>query len=241
MLTIAIIIFIRRRLLERGYTPAIIRNMLKNRLRSAVPAFTRNMSLLLMLMLFTAFNVNAGNKWELKKNSDGIKIYTRSIEGSDIKEIKASFDTKGNIAQLEKLLLDISTQKDWVYSTKQSSVVKHINKSELIYYSEKTMPWPVTNRDAVIHVRVTSDLSKDILFLRASSVKDVVPEKKSIVRVPLSEVTWKVTAIDNNTLRIEYWAKADPGGTIPAWVSNMFLTKGPYETFVKLRQKLEAS
>jgi hypothetical protein len=37
-------------------------------------------------------------------------------------------------------------------------------------------------------------------------------------------------------MRIEYFGQADPGGSVPGWVANPFTTKGPFETFRKLRQ-----
>ncbi|MBS1773627.1 MAG: hypothetical protein JST82_12275 [Bacteroidetes bacterium] len=196
-------------------------------------------SAVLLFLILTSLIAEAENKWELRKNSEGIKIYTRSVEGSGIKELKAEFEATGNIRQLAKILLDIPGQKDWVYSTKASTVVKVIAENELIYYSEKSMPWPVSNRDVVTRVKVLQDTAKGTLTLTAFSENNIIPVKKNIVRVPSSQVTWKVSTTGSNRLKIEYYAKADPGGTLPAWVTNMFLTKGPYETFVKLRAILQ--
>jgi hypothetical protein len=33
----------------------------------------------------------ADNKWQLKKDSEGIKIYTSTVAGSDVKALKAEF------------------------------------------------------------------------------------------------------------------------------------------------------
>ena len=192
----------------------------------------------LALALLVAPRVLATNQWELKNNSNGISIYTRSTPGSGIKELKATFEVKASLNEVKALLLDVSQQKDWVYSTKKSAVLKNIAPEELIYYSEKNMPWPVSNRDVVMHVRITAGQGNEMFTLDASSASGIVPLKAGIVRAPVSEVKWKVTAVDDKTASIEYWAKADPGGSIPAWVTNMFLTKGAHETFVKFRERL---
>ncbi len=194
---------------------------------------------LFMVLLCGAWDVQAQDKWELMKNSDGIRIYTRMVAGSEIKELKADFEAKGSISQLAALLLDVPGQKDWVYSTKISTVVKIIGEGELIYYSEKSMPWPVTNRDMVMHVKLVQDPVKRILTMNAWAENNVIPVKKGLVRVQSSQVAWRVTTTEHNLLKIEYYAKADPGGAVPAWVTNMFLAKGPYETFLKLRNKLQ--
>ncbi len=96
------------------------------------------------------------------------------------------------------------------------------------------MPWPVTNRDAVVNITISRD-GNGGMHAHIVSVKDVVPVKAGIVRVPFSKVTWKVKPLNSNTLNVEYEALVDPGGSLPAWVVNMFSTKGPFETFKSLR------
>jgi hypothetical protein len=74
-----------------------------------------------------------------------------------------------------------------------------------------------------------------VLTVKGVAVDNQVPEVKEIVRVHNSEVTWTVTPLTANSLKIEYTAQADPGGSVPVWAVNMFSTKGPFETFRKLR------
>ncbi|WP_345085630.1 START domain-containing protein, partial [Nemorincola caseinilytica] len=126
----------------------------------------------------------------------------------------------------------------WVYSTSSASIVKRLNNYELIYYTEKKMPWPLSNRDVVMQMKLVLDTVAGTLIMTAHSIENMVPLKSGVVRVPASEVTWKVSTISPGTMKIEYSAQADPGGTVPAWVTNMFLTKGPYETFTNLRKQL---
>lgn len=193
-----------------------------------------------LLSLLTATQALAAEgPWELKKDKDGIRVYTRAAEGSSVREIKATFDVSGSLEQVKRVLLDVAAQPQWVYATNQSVVLKRISDNELIYYSEKAMPWPLTNRDVVMHVTVVLDAAKSILTLSGTSAPGVQEEKKGIVRVRRSNVSWTVTKTGENKLHIEYLAFADPGGAIPAWVSNAFITKGPYETFVNFRKKVE--
>jgi hypothetical protein len=192
----------------------------------------------LFLVLF-AFSYAHATDWKLKKDDEGIRIYTATVANSEIKAIKVEFTAKGSTTQLTRILLDINSQKDWVYSTKSASILKRVSEKEVTYYTEKSMPWPITNRDAVMDIKIQQDNTTGIMTVHATTVGNLVPEKKNIVRVPSSTVTWKVTPIGNNTMKIEYEAQADPGGTIPAWVTNMFLSKGPFETFKKLRVMLE--
>jgi len=43
-----------------------------------------------------------------------------------------------------------------------------------------------------------------------------------------------------NKIQVRYFLNIDPGGAIPAWITNLFITKGPYETFVNLAKQLKS-
>lgn len=206
-------------------------------IRSLVANSFKTVLLLLPLLLFNSF-ASAAGKWELKKDSDGIKIFTSSIANSDVKALRAELTTKGTPAQLAAILMNVGKQKDWVYSTESSSVVKYISSTELIYYSEKDMPWPVTNRDGVMRIKIDQDPTTHVMTVSVTTVNNMVAAKKDIIRVPSSTVSWVVTPTSSNSMKIVYEAQLDPGGSVPAWVVNMFTTKGPFETFKKLKGML---
>jgi len=48
-----------------------------------------------------------------------------------------------------------------------------------------------------------------------------------------------ITPIPQGGVKIEYELQVDPGGKVPAWLVNMFATKGPFETFKKLQQQVK--
>jgi hypothetical protein len=41
------------------------------------------------------------------------------------------------------------------------------------------------------------------------------------------------------TINIIYTIELDPGGSVPAWIANMFADKGPYESFSNLADLLK--
>jgi hypothetical protein len=77
------------------------------------------------------------------------------------------------------------------------------------------------------------------LKITSVSVPDYIAEKSGKVRVTKSTVTWNVTMPTAKTISIDYIFEAEPGGSLPAWVANMFADKGPYETFRKLGEILK--
>lgn len=180
--------------------------------------------------------VHAQTKWELKKHEDGIKVYAGSVPNSNIKAIKLECTIDATIPQLTALLLDAKAHERWVYSTETSYEVKKIDDNHVIYYSAMSMPWPVKNRDIVVDLKLTLNPNTKVLTVNGAAIPGHVAVKKDVIRVTSSKVLWTVTPISAKQLKIEYIAQADPGGSIPAWVVNMFCTKGPFETFKRLRE-----
>ena len=95
------------------------------------------------------------------------------------------------------------------------------------------------NRDVVVELNISQDPATKIMEVTGVSVDGIVPEKKGIIRVPMSQVKWIVTPNPAGGVYIEYTAQADPSGSMPAWLANAFVTKGPYETFLKLKKVMK--
>lgn len=196
---------------------------------------------LLISFFVVSFGAYAQNDWQLKKDEDGIRVYTGSTDGSRLKSIKVICELDGSLSQLTALLLDAKAHEDWVYNTRSSYVVKQISPTEQIYYSEIGLPWPMTNRDVVVLMTFQQDASTRVLQVNADAIKGDVGIKKGIVRVSHSSVVWKVTPVSSQKMRVEYVAQADPGGNVPAWIVNAFSTKGPLETFKRLKKLISSN
>jgi hypothetical protein len=182
----------------------------------------------------------AQSNWELKKNEDGIRVYTKSSDESRHKGVKVTCELDGSLSELAALLLDASAHPHWVFNTKESYVVKQVSPYKQIYYSEIKLPWPLTNREVVVEMTLRQDPKTKALMVTTDAINSDIPGKKGMVRVVNSSVKWNVTALPGEKLNVEYVGQADPGGSVPAWITNMFSTKGPLETFRRLK-KLIAS
>ena len=189
----------------------------------------------------TAFAYSAFGQynWKLSKEKDGIRVYQSEVEHSNYKSIKVECILEGNYDKLMAVLNNVSHQKDWVYNNKTSHVISRVNPNEFYYYTETFLPWPMSNRDAVVHLKMDRDSLNRFLKIKAVGVPDYIPEKSGKVRVTKSDITWYVTMPTTKTISILYTFEAEPGGSLPVWMVNMFADKGPYETFKKLSDLLK--
>ena len=201
-----------------------------------------NKEILLWFCLgFTSLlQVQAQDKWELKKNENGIEVYARQLANSKLKEIRVICELDATLAELVSVLQDVSNHKTWVYSTRNSYLVKKINANTLIYYTESDLPWPVSDRDLIVELQVNPQPENQQYIIRAKGISDYLPPKPNLVRVPYSLALWKITPVPENKIKIDYTFSVDPGGSIPAWLINSTAAIGPYNSFIKLREILKS-
>ncbi|GAB2702910.1 START domain-containing protein [Mucilaginibacter koreensis] len=181
----------------------------------------------------------AQQPWQLSTNQDGIKVYTRPVTNSKFKALKVECELNATPTQVAALLLDVDACKDWVYHTKSCTLLKRVSPSELYYYSEVSVPWPAENRDFIAHVIITQNPETKAVTMDAPCVQGMVPVKSGIVRIEHSTGRWTITPAGSNQVKIIYELQVDPGGDIPAWLTNMFATQGPLQSFKALRQQLQ--
>ncbi len=192
-----------------------------------------------ILLLIKIFPLFSQTEWTLKKEDDGIKVFHRDSKVSKFDDIKVIADLPGNINQFADILLDVPKYTEWAYATKTCEIVKKTSPTDFIYYSETSVPWPSSNRDLYAHCVLTENKTAHSFKLIASTIKGYKPVKDGIIRVPYSVGTWNVTTLPDKMIHVEYTLELDPGGSVPAWLLDLFSSKGPLETFSALKKKMQ--
>ena len=195
--------------------------------------------LILLSFLFSSLSSISQDKWKLSKDKEGIKVYLADVPKSDYKNIKVLATMEGTYDKLISVLTNVSKYKDWVYNNKTGYVIKKISPTELYIYTETSLPWPASNRDAVVHMKIDRDKQNRFLKVIEVGVPNYIPEKEDKVRVLKAHISWHVTMPTPSTIQITYFFEADPGGSVPGWLVNSFADKGPYETFKNLKKMLK--
>jgi hypothetical protein len=196
--------------------------------------------LFIAFAFLTASTAFSQYNWQLTKNNDGISVYQSSVNNSRYKSIKVECTLEGSYDKLLSIITNVNHYKDWVYNNKTTSLLKSANLLDFYYYAETSLPWPMSNRDAVMHTTITRDSLNRFIRINSVNHKGLVIEKPGKVRVPYSNINWYVTMPSAKSIHIVYTFEADPGGSIPAWMVNSFADKGPFESFKKLGQLLKS-
>jgi hypothetical protein len=204
------------------------------------PTMTMKLFIAIILSgLCLPYSGRSQDDWKLRSDKDGIAIYTRTFPDSKFRAIKVECELSASLSQLVAVILDVKTGAEWVYSTKSSVLLKQVSPSELYYYSEVSVPWPAANRDFIAQLKVVQDPNNRVVTVYGPTFPNYLPVKKDIVRVSRSEGKWVISPVAKNRIKVEYTLRVDPGGDLPAWLVNMFATKGPYESFKNLKAQLQ--
>ena len=197
----------------------------------------------IFLSFLAAFSVSsfarAQTGWELKKDQDGIKVYSRATDDSRFNELKVEMTLTATLSSLAALILDIDNYHSWSFNTEKAYVLKTAGPGDLYFYTLIHSPWPASDRDLPVHLQITQDAGTRSLAVLSTCLPDLIPPKKDIVRVPLSVEKWTVSPLADGRIHIDYQLKLDPGAGAPAWLINLFAVKGPFETFSHLRQQIQ--
>jgi START domain len=176
--------------------------------------------------------------WVFKNEKDNVKVYYRRT--SDVHEIKLVSSIKTTLSGLVHLLGEVEMYPSWGYKVMESKVIEKISDTEMYYYSRLDFPWPFSDRDIVMHTKLTQDSETRAIIATSTAVSsDKVPVKKDVVRITNAKTTWKIWPGASGWAYIEYYIYSDPGGNMPDWVVNMAIDMGPRETIKRMRNILK--
>ncbi len=171
--------------------------------------------------------------WELVVSKGGINIYTRPNLNSGVDEVRITTQIKSSLQGIMALLGDVREYPNWVFKCIMAKRLKTVSEQEYYYYTQSDMPFPMKDRDLVIHSRQWQD-KNGVVYSRSEGVPDFISDDENMVRIKSFEANWKIAPAKDGTVDLDYTVKIDPGGNIPAWVSNLVITKGPLKTMENL-------
>ena len=192
--------------------------------------------ILALLCSFLSLCCFSQSTWTIKKEEDGIALYTRTAAKSSLKEMKAVFYVKTSLSSIIALIDDRENYSQWVYKCGKSAILKKISETNQVHYQTVIVPWPLDNRDFVITTSLSQDETTKVITIKSSEIPNFIPNVKGFVRIQLLEASWILTPLKDGIVEIEYRLLVNPSGAIPAWVANLVVTDGPFNTMVNFKE-----
>lgn len=176
--------------------------------------------------------------WVLKNKKEGITIYTRNIPNSNLKELKMNTIAKTTLSGIVAVMAEMETSPDWMDGS--FTVTKLDVKRGKNQYNRTTIdfPFPIKDRDLVGFSTGEQHADTKVVTVTSTGDPAAYPEQDGYVRMPLLKAKWILTPIENGEVRMDYFLRSDPGGSIPTWVTNLLLDYGPFRTFKAILEQL---
>jgi hypothetical protein len=194
------------------------------------------MVLLVFALALISLDVFSSENWMIDKEDDGIKIYTRSVEGSEFRAFKGVAQYDATLDEVLKVLSNVENYPQWFGHTEASKLLAQIENENYIYV-ETIFPWPYSNRDLVYKV-VVKKISPEKTLITIQGNPDFIPVKKNINRMTQASGKILITSLGNKT-EIIYEFHCEPGN-VPSWLANKLLPGYPLSTLSGLRRTIDS-
>jgi hypothetical protein len=176
--------------------------------------------------------------WRLQSTSDGIALYRASVKGSGVVPVKATVTIPGTITDVSLVLEDLARRREWIGTRTESVLLERPNPYEQVEYLRVHLPWPATDRSALIRARisVSDDAQRATIAVHsiASHPADTLPKLvRSQVHTSTFDMVQKPGRVDVVALVF-----VDPRGWIPKWIVNYFAGRVARSTVAGLRRQV---
>lgn len=190
--------------------------------------------LLTVLSQGAASAPSEGADWQLQKRGERISVYTRGVAGSPYLAVKATALIDAPMARVSQFLGDGDGCSQWRAMCKSSRVIDRPSQQERWVYLVLDFPWPVADRDLVMHTTTHFDPESRAATVRLQSDATQYPEGK-YVRAE-SAGRFVLRPIGESQVEFTYIMHTDPGGDLSADVVNARLTTTTLEDIRRLVQ-----
>jgi hypothetical protein len=181
----------------------------------------------------------SGQPWELARDREGIRVYTRQEPGKELRSFRGMIDMKAPAEKIFSVVEDVNHHEWWDASLSEIKVLEYKKNQMARYYLVYDCPWPVSDRDICVNVTVTCDTVRRVYTVAAVAEPWMLPPADGRVRIRQYRQSWRIEATGDQTSHVVLEGYADPAGSIPAWLSNLVIADTPYNVINHVRRIVE--
>jgi len=189
------------------------------------------------LILLFSNNVSAQTDWELQRDESDIKVWTKDYPDSNFMQFKAETNIKASLENVVAVFLDIENMGLWYDRVEKVEMVEKISDLEGIYKIDFELPWPVANRVSAVRAKLYHDPVTNVVRVDTNYEPNIITET-DVLLVTEMHSEWKLSPIEGGFVQIFHKGYMDPGGSLPAWISNSGVKDGPVKTLTALKGRL---
>ena len=169
--------------------------------------------------------------WQLRKEQGGIRVFTREQQGSNFAAVRAEMILEDvRVSSLVALIDDPSACALLEARCAESYTVERVSATEQFVYRHNDMPFPIKDRDVVMHFVWTQDPVTRVVMLDNRNIDGVLPENPRRIRLPSAISGWRFEPLGDGRVLASSEVHLEPGANLPAWLLNSLLVDAPFNT-----------
>jgi len=187
----------------------------------------------LLVLIFLVISPAASAQeyaWEFKKETNGIKVYSRDLPDSNLKALKIIMEVDISVNAIMALLMNTKSYPQWVYKCSNAGPVEINSVLNTIDYYQIDFPWPFSDRDLYTNTITSINPENGVITSTSKGLVDYAPERPGFVRVPAHFNQWIITPVSPSKTHLKYYLQSMPGGSIPDWLVNLAADQGPIKS-----------
>jgi len=200
-----------------------------------LPFVARNALLLVIVTLFATTSPTDATEaeWALQQDDGRIQVYTRPVAGSAFLEVKAKAVINAPIKDIASKMGDGSGCVEWREMCKSSEVLKVASDTERYVYMVLDMPWPVDDRDMVMHSIAKVDTAAKTVTVQLQNASSKHPEQDYVRAI--SNGQYQIQALGEEQVEFTYIMHTDLGGDLSPDLINPRVVESTYADIKQLQ------
>ncbi|MBD64603.1 MAG: hypothetical protein CME62_05325 [Halobacteriovoraceae bacterium] len=196
-----------------------------------------SLSSLILICIISANSLFAAqDDWVVISKKDGITVYSKKSKNTAIRSMRAHGIVNAPISKITAILRNVEAAGSWVPNLVERKYVKNISDTEAILYDITDMPWPVNDRDTVVHykLKLSEDKRSLILYFKSTEHPNApAGEGKVRAEIEFGKIYFSPRGEDTY---VELILLVDPKGSIPTWAVNLVQSSMPYDFIMSLSE-----
>ena len=175
--------------------------------------------------------------WELRKESDGVRVFTRdsSLPGLETTRAETLIPVDDPYV-IVALLDDVEAAVELMDTVSFVEEIESEEPGTKYVHMVLDLPWPLKDRDVVAALTPLHDEAGQRLILTMTGKPEWIPVDRKYVRVPNFASSYTLHYGMEGGVHVTLESTVDPGGSIPAWVMNYGISDMPVNTLTNMRR-----
>lgn len=183
------------------------------------------------------FLLTGSDGWQRVKHKNNIDVYSRPVAQFHLNEFRGKCTINQPIESFPKIMLNFDHYQKWFAMCKNVHLIKKLSRNVYIVHYIVDSPWPLSDRDCEVRIRINFNKSKGTgyVFLESTN-KGYIPASTKFIRIDRLNGSFIFKKISPEKTAVIFTMKVDPKINMSVGYQNNFLVSYPFNTLIGLKK-----